>query len=53
MNIVKPTIWAKGSDYSINEILKKHPILKNIQLIELEEDKSTTNIIKKIITHNL
>jgi rfaE bifunctional protein nucleotidyltransferase chain/domain len=50
MNIVKPTIWAKGSDYSINEILKKHPILKNIQLIELEEDKSTTNIIKKIIT---
>lgn len=48
MNIVKPNIWFKGKDYTEQEIRKKHPSLKNIILIDLIENKSTTNIIKKI-----
>jgi rfaE bifunctional protein nucleotidyltransferase chain/domain len=49
MNIVNPYIWFKGNDYNKEQILKKHPGLKNIKLIELVEGKSTTNIIHKII----
>ena len=48
MRIVDPYIWAKGSDYSIEDILKKHPYLKKIQLINNIENKSTTKIIEKI-----
>ena len=48
MRIVDPYIWAKGSDYSIADILKKHPYLKNIKLITNIENKSTTKIIEKI-----
>jgi rfaE bifunctional protein nucleotidyltransferase chain/domain len=50
MNIVKPYIWFKGSDYNKQDILKKHPNIKNIQLFDLIKGKSTTNIIQKIIT---
>jgi rfaE bifunctional protein nucleotidyltransferase chain/domain len=49
MNIINPITWFKGSDYKKEEIIKKHPNLKNIKLFDLIEDKSTTNIIKKII----
>ena len=48
MSIVNPNIWFKGTDYKIEEILQKHPILKKIKLIELEDGKSTTNIANKI-----
>ena len=48
MNIVDPYYWVKGNDYDIKEIQKKHPNLKNIKLIDLIENKSTTNIINKI-----
>ena len=47
MSIVNPEIWFKGSDYNMEQIFKKHPILKKIKIIELEEGKSTTNIINK------
>lgn len=50
INIVNPDIWFKGSDYSKDMILKKHPCLKKIELIDLVVGQSTTNIIKKIIT---
>jgi D-beta-D-heptose 7-phosphate kinase/D-beta-D-heptose 1-phosphate adenosyltransferase len=50
MNIVKSYIWFKGSDYNKQDILKKHPNIKNIQLFDLIKGKSTTNIIQKIIT---
>ena len=50
MNIIKPCVWFKGSDYNKEDILKKHPNLKNIQLFNLIKGKSTTNIIKKINT---
>ena len=48
MNIVDPHYWVKGNDYTIQEIKKKHPKLNNIKLIDLIENKSTTNIINKI-----
>jgi len=51
MKIVNPFYWVKGSDYSIPEINKKHPYLKNIKLIDNIPNKSTT-IIHKIITNN-
>jgi D-beta-D-heptose 7-phosphate kinase/D-beta-D-heptose 1-phosphate adenosyltransferase len=50
MNIVNPDTWFKGADYKEEEIFKKHPSLKNIKLFNLIDGKSTTNIIKKIIT---
>lgn len=48
MKIVDPYYWVKGSDYSEQEIFKKHPYLKRIKLIRNIPNKSTTNIIKKI-----
>ena len=49
MNILKPAVWFKGSDYCKSEIMKKHPGLTRIELIDNIEGKSTTNIIKKIL----
>ena len=48
MKIIDPLYWVKGSDYTVEQILSKHPYLKNIKIIPLVEQKSTTNIIKKI-----
>lgn len=48
MNIINPDTWFKGSDYKKEEIIYKHPSLKNIQLLDFVDGKSTTNIIKKI-----
>ena len=50
MNIINPTTWFKGTDYTKESIFKKHPYLKNIKLIDLVEGKSTTNIINKILS---
>ena len=52
MNIIDPDIWTKGSDYTIEKILKLHPNLKNIKIIDIIEGKSTTNIINKISDSN-
>jgi bifunctional ADP-heptose synthase (sugar kinase/adenylyltransferase) len=49
MQIIDPYIWVKGSDYKVEDILKKHPYLKNIKLIDNIENKSTTKIIEKIL----
>jgi rfaE bifunctional protein nucleotidyltransferase chain/domain len=48
MNIVSPYCWVKGSDYNKDNVLKKHPGLKNIKLINNIKNKSTTNIINMI-----
>jgi rfaE bifunctional protein nucleotidyltransferase chain/domain len=48
MNIVKPLYWTKGSDYNIDDIIKKHPTI-NIKLIQNIPNISTTNIINYII----
>lgn len=50
MNIINPHTWFKGSDYKRDEIIKKHPSLKNIKLFDLVDGKSTTQIINKINT---
>ena len=52
INLINPDIWAKGSDYTVENILKLHPALKSICLIDLETSKSTTNIINKIKSNN-
>lgn len=48
MNMVDPDYWVKGDDYTVEDILKKHPSLKNISLFKNVENKSTTRIIQKI-----
>ena len=50
MLMVQPDIWFKGSDYTERGIRAKHPSLKRIVLFGNVENKSTTNIIRKI--HN-
>ena len=49
MNIIEPKTWFKGCDYKKEDIIKKHPSLKNINLIDLICGKSTTNIINKMM----
>lgn len=49
MKLVDPDVWVKGSDYTKEKILEKHPYLRKICLIDLVEEKSTTNIIRKIL----
>jgi len=49
MNIINPNTWFKGSDYKKEEIIYKHPSLKNIKLLDFIDGKSSTNIIKKIM----
>lgn len=48
MKLLDPEYWVKGNDYNVEDILKKHPYLRNIKLFDNIEGKSTTNIIKKI-----
>jgi bifunctional ADP-heptose synthase (sugar kinase/adenylyltransferase) len=50
MLMIQPDIWFKGSDYTERGIRAKHPSLKHIVLFGNVENKSTTNIIRKI--HN-
>jgi rfaE bifunctional protein nucleotidyltransferase chain/domain len=45
IHIINPEFWFKGSDYTKEQIIEKHPTLKNIKLFELEDGKSTTNIV--------
>jgi rfaE bifunctional protein nucleotidyltransferase chain/domain len=48
MKIVEPSYWVKGSDYNEQNIIKKHPYLKKIKLIDNIPNKSTTCIVSKI-----
>jgi len=47
MVIIKPIYWVKGTDYTIEKIINKHPTV-NIKLIENIPNISTTQIIKNI-----
>jgi len=50
-NIIKcidPEYWVKGADYTLEQIREKHPYIRNIKLIGLVENKSTTSIIQKL-----
>jgi rfaE bifunctional protein nucleotidyltransferase chain/domain len=48
MKAVQPNSWVKGNDYTIDKIMEKHPYLNKVILIDNIDNKSTTNIIKKI-----
>jgi rfaE bifunctional protein nucleotidyltransferase chain/domain len=45
MKIVQPKYWVKGSDYTKSNILSKHPTLKNVHLVDIEDGYSTTQVI--------
>jgi rfaE bifunctional protein nucleotidyltransferase chain/domain len=53
MRCVSPYCWVKGSDYTVEKIMEKHPHLNNIVLIENIKDKSTTNIINEICSKSI
>ena len=47
---IKPDIYTKGADYTIDTLPEAKTVIKNgghVEFIELVEGKSTTNIIKK------
>jgi rfaE bifunctional protein nucleotidyltransferase chain/domain len=48
MKTLSPQCWVKGSDYTVEGIKAKHPYLRNIHIVPLLEDKSTTSIVTKI-----
>ncbi len=48
---IKPDIYTKGADYTVETLPEAQVVLKNggkIEFINLIEGKSTTNVIKKI-----
>ena len=48
---IKPNIYTKGADYTIETLPEAKTVLKNggkVEFIQLIEGKSTTNVIKKI-----
>jgi bifunctional ADP-heptose synthase (sugar kinase/adenylyltransferase) len=49
---VDPEYWVKGSDYSPEKVLAKHPTLRNIAIVPNIPEKSTTKIIQKIYKDN-
>lgn len=48
---IKPNIYTKGADYTLETLPEAETVLKNggkVEFINLVEGKSTTNVIKKI-----
>ena len=48
---IKPDIYTKGADYTIETLPERDIVLKNnikVEFIDFVEGKSTTNVIKKI-----
>ena len=48
---IKPDIYTKGADYTLETLPEAKTVLKNngkVEFISLVEGKSTTNVIKKI-----
>lgn len=48
---IKPDIYTKGADYTLETLPEAKTVLKNggkVEFIKLIEGKSTTNVIKKI-----
>ena len=52
LNIIKPDIYTKGADYTVETLPEAKTVITNggrIEFISFVEGKSTTNIIKKIV----
>ena len=50
LELIKPDIYTKGADYTLDTLPEAETVIKNgghVEFIELVEGKSTTNIIKK------
>lgn len=50
---IKPNVYTKGADYSIETLPERDVVLRNnirVEFIDFVEGKSTTSIIKKINT---
>ncbi len=48
---IKPDIYTKGADYTLETLPERDVVLRNdikVEFIEFVEGKSTTNVIKKI-----
>ena len=48
---IKPNIYTKGADYTLETLPERDIVLRNnikVEFIEFVEGKSTTNVIKKI-----
>lgn len=48
---IKPDVYTKGADYTLEALPERDVVLKNnirVEFIEFVEGKSTTNVIKKI-----
>ena len=51
INEIKPDIYTKGADYTLNTLPESQSVIKNggkVEFIQLVSGKSSTNIIKKI-----
>ena len=49
--LLKPDVYTKGADYTIETLPERDVVLRNnikVEFIEFVEGKSTTNVIKKI-----
>ena len=53
MKRIDPYCWTKGTDYTVDGILEKHPYLNKIVLFDNIQHKSTTNIINRILDASL
>lgn len=52
---MKPDVYTKGADYTIETLPEAKPVMENggrVEFISFVEGKSTTNVIKKIGTCN-
>jgi rfaE bifunctional protein nucleotidyltransferase chain/domain len=50
MKVLDPEVWVKGSDYTVDSVLNKHPSLRNVAIVPNIPDKSTTQIVQRILS---
>ena len=53
LEAIKPDIYTKGADYTLETLPEKDIVIRNnikVEFIEFVQGKSTTNVIKKCLT---
>ena len=54
LNIIKPNIYTKGADYTLDTLPEAQTVINNggeVKFISFVEGKSTTNVIKNILSN--
>lgn len=54
LNIIKPDIYTKGADYTLQTLPEAKTVIENggrVEFISLVEGKSTTNVVKNILSN--